>query len=409
MSTSLRQRVSFMLSKRSVIRHHQYPTRSNTFISLAYIVVISPIALVWAFPLSIRAAFAGPMRVRVLATEGEFGPLVHLLEVLREKSSMGDHCDVVLVLSRYRHLTLGDIYRNELQTKLLWGGRLSGVVQQILLLQSSRLVSVERFEYSLIHQLPDTPLEVPPRLIALREKTLFELECSAKRLVTFALHTLKYDEERNPQYLFKEVSLESVGDELASPIDYLRSMNCEVVLLGSPDTGRSEIPREFPRLHQFGELGGPHEIALASGCEYFWSDFAVGAWWTSAPFRRPVLFTNTPRLRIRKGLLPSMHVVLPAQFQTLGGKTLTLKDVLASKSHPYKAASRGELHLIRNTSGAITAAHQEMLARLDGTWVEDRRAERLQARSREIFLEFKDCQPITFASTFLLQNENFLL
>lgn len=370
--------------------------------------LVSPFALVGVIPLAFRALFKGRLRVRVLATEGEFGPLVHLLEILREKASYGDDCDVVMVLSRYRHLTLSDMYESELNTKLLWSGRFSGIVQQILLLQSANFVSVERFEYSLIHQLPDVPLEVPPQLLALRETTISELGCKSKRLVTFALHTMQYDEERNPQYLFKEVSIESVGDELAKPIDDLRSMDCEVVLLGSPDTGRSRIPREFPRLNDFGHLGGPHEIALASGCTYFWSDFAVGAWWTSAPFRRPVLFTNTPRLRIRRGLLPRVHLVLPAQFRNQEGRTLTLREVLSSKSHPYKAASRGELSIVRNTAEEISSAHSEMLSRIDGTWQENETAKLLQEKARKIFDSFETCQPIQFASTFLLRNEQFL-
>lgn len=370
--------------------------------------MVFPLALVGAIPLALRALLKGRLQVRVLATEGEFGPLVHLLEILREKASYGDDCDVVIVLSRYRHLTISDIYESELDTKILWSGRFSGVVQQILLLQSASIVSVERFEYSLIHQLPDVPLTVPPQLLALREKTVTELGCKSKRLITFALHTMQYDQEINPQYLFKEVSIESVGDELAKPIDDLRSMDCEVVLLGSPDTGRSRIPREFPRLSQFGHLGGPHEIALASGCTYFWSDFAVGAWWTSAPFRRPVLFTNTPRLRIRKGLLPKMHLVLPARFLNQEGRILTLREILSSKSHPYKLASRGELSLVRNTAEEISAAHREMLSRLDGTWHENETAKSLQENAQKIFDSFETCQPIHFASTFLLRNEQFL-
>ena len=72
----VKTKLSGYLSERSVIRHHQYPTRANTLKSIAYMVAAVPLAVLLLPYVMLRAVLKGSWKIHVLATEGEFGPFV---------------------------------------------------------------------------------------------------------------------------------------------------------------------------------------------------------------------------------------------------------------------------------------------------------------------------------------------
>ena len=139
-------------------------------------------------------------------------------------------------------------------------------------------------------------------------------------------------------------------------------------LLAIPTLWNHEtLPRSFPRLSEFGELSGPHEVQLASCCQYFWTDNAGGWWWLAVPFKRPVLITNNATQRPRRGKMPDNHLIVPVRYREWSGRDLTFREIYSkSNAFHYKATSRGELQIVLNTAAEIVDAQREMLARLDG-------------------------------------------
>jgi len=249
------------------------------------------------------------------------------------------------------------------------------------------------------------PLAPTRRLLRLRERTLTELGCSQSRYVTMAVFTSTKEEQADPEYASKTFSQETIGAELADSVDFLRATGVDVIMLGFPDSGKAHVPREIPRLSQFGEVGGLHEVALASGCLYFWSDY-VGTQWLRKPFERWVLLTN-----VDKSIAGYKNYNLPQQelnlwistlvrYITPGGHLLSLREIL-SLEKGYGAEARGELRVIRNSPEDLIAAHREMLSRADGTWVVDDRIGSLQDRLKSIFAEFPELHVLPISPSFL--------
>ena len=396
---------SSFLSSRSILRHHKHPTRENTWQSLIFVLVSIPFALI-AFPvLLIRRIFRQPVHVTVLATEGEFGPFMNLMEFMRGEPRKPR--EILFVLAKKRHVTFAGIYRREINRPIFWSNGVSGFFQQAVLLQPSLLVVAKRLTPVVANRMPTHPVRVDPELEKMRTQLLTQLGCNSTKLVAMAVHTTQYDDEANGRYASKEASRESKGAELAVAIDYLSGQNVDVVLLGAADTRASRIPRDIPRLSDFGQHGGPQEVAIASGCTYFWTD-DVGAWWLAVPFGKPVLFTNFTRILIRRGVQPRGHLVVPARYETLDGRRLTFEEILATRSPTYKAASRGELRLIRNSPEELLEGHREMISRLDGTWKEDDESRDLRVRLEKIFSRYEEWHPLN-VSSFFLKRHPYLL
>ncbi|MEY4401672.1 MAG: hypothetical protein RL072_1537 [Actinomycetota bacterium] len=398
--------LSKFLSERSVVRHHQYPTRANTLKAVLYMLAAIPFAVLILPFVALRAMLKGSWKIHVLATEGEFGPFVQLMEVLRSESQPPAKNDIVMVLSRRRH-ALCDVYESELGWRVMTGAGAWMFVQQAILLQPRPFIAARRLTDRVEQKLSTTSLRVPENLVDLRKSLLRRIGADEGKLVLMALNVRQYDEENNPQYLAKELALESVGEELTPVVDYFRSHDIPLMMVGSADTGRAKIPREIPRLVEFGQLGGPEEVALASICRYFWTD-NVGAWWLAAPFKRPVLFTNFARFKIRNGRVPAGSMCLPTRYETHDGTRLTFRDILAARSSPYKAASRGELRMTRNSPDEIIDAHQEMIRRLDGSWCESDEASSLAKRYAAMMSEYPKYEPWRIPTAFLSKHSYLL-
>jgi len=258
------------------------------------------------------------------------------------------------------------------------------------------------------YEFPVVALPKPESFQIVRSSALKKIGVTGEEYVAMSVYTLEYDKERNPEYAEKSRSVETLGDELIEGIDVLNEYGFEVVLLGSMDTGRAKVPREFPRLNEFYQLGSMEEVAVAAGCRYFWTD-NVGAWWLGQPFQKPVLFTNMASQGCRKGLMPRTHMVLPVRYQTPEGRLLTFREMYRGKNSSfYKMATRGELRLIRNPPHLIADAHREMIGRLDGTWIEDSDALELHKRYQQVLSEFPDLHPYRF-STLFLKTYSYLL
>lgn len=395
----LKTSLSKFLSERSVIRHHQYPTRTNTIQALLYLLGVAPLAILATPWFVLRMKWCGPIRTLVLATEGEFGPFVQLMEFARGEFSHGAKNQRVLVLSRYRH-ALCDLYESELKCKVIAGSGASRMRQQIILLQPNSCVEIIRLTYGQVVNKHLPALSLPTEFTALRSSIQKTLQLPTNRYIAVALHTLQYDIDNNPQYEAKESSLESLGSDLSPAIDQLQSQGLSVILLGSLDTGRSQIPRDIPRLTNFAKLGGPEEVALASGCEYFWTD-NVGAWWLGAPFNKRVLYTNLSRTRIRSLPFADGTLFLPVRFQTRSGRDLVFSELFELDTSPYKLVSHGELRMIRNSPNEICDAHHEMLARIGGYWADSEHDIELQERFSCINARYPGSHQLKLASVFL--------
>lgn len=348
------------------------------------------------------------LQLAVLDIDNEFAPFIEIMEYLRTGHDSATKWDFLLIFSKYSHDTFDDLYAKQFQSRIIRRRGFSGLVQQALLLQPAVLMSVTRLVGSRTFSLPKLELPVTDALISLRKRTLEDLGLSHPNFVAMAVYSLQYDEERDPKEAKKHAVLESHGEELVAGIDYLHESNLSVVLLGSRDTKKSRIPRDIPRLSSFGELGGAHEVALASGCDYFWNDSDVGAWWLGLPFRRPILTTNKPRIRLKTDFSGYEHLVVPIRYGRLDGSVLTFRELLSMKSAPFKAASRGELLMIRNSSDEIIEAHREMRARRLGNSIENPYQESLRKRCQQIFLEFPETNPMN-VSVYFLAKHSYLL
>lgn len=402
---SLRSRCSQFLFRTSVVRYRKHPNPSNSWFALFFVLISVPLAIL-IFPcLLVYVALKKRLAVLVLATDGEFGPFMHLMEHLRGQDT--STADFVFVLSSKRHQTLSQLYRKELSIPIMWAHRFARLLQQAVLLQPPFLVKSRVLTPVIANEMCSHSVEVPMKLCEERVRILEEIRLSQQDYVAMAVHTSQYDELENDRYAFQERARESVGSELVDGVDYLRANDLGLVLLGAPDSGRSHIPRSIPRLHEFGRHGGVEEIAVVSGCTYFWTD-DVGAWWLAVPFGKPILFTNFSRILIRNGIQPKGHLVVPARYETINGQKLTFRQLLASRSPTYKAAARGELRMVRNSSEEIIHAHGEMIARCRGTWIEDQSMRQRRERLRQIFDEYPEWHPLSVSSWFLQKHEYLL-
>jgi len=413
MRSTLRGAVSVFLNNRAVLRNALRPTRKNTVVSLLLIAVATPLTLMISVALMFRRVMRRPLRLVILPIGSEFSFVVGFLEHLRGSPPKDREFDAALALSKWRHRTLTALYKREFRCQIIWTDGFWGLVQQALLTQPKFLVEMKRLCWQDVvknFNLPLGPLRESPNLIDIKFNVLQQLNMTDKEYVAVSVHTRTYDEQRNPHYASKGKKKESSGSGLANAVDLLTSRHFGVIRLGSPDVGEAHIPRDISRLEDFGALGGAHEVALASGCKYFWSD-GTGAIWLSYPFHRPVLFTNQNSIALRVDVMKMWnerdipHLVLPIRFETLLGSRLTFRDELQS---PPLFKKREELVWIRNSSEELVDAHKEMLARLDGSWVETTSMREIRSRFENIYVGYPHVIRPFVATTFLMKHTYLL-
>ena len=378
------------LAERSAFLGVAHRSRSNSWISLAWMLGAFPVALVLLPFLSFLRFRGSPFRMMTLHTETAFTYLVLYLESIRGQYPTFKSYDLIAVLDKWSHETLCKLYAEELSTRIIPRNGARGLVIQALMLQPRFLVQVEHSDWSYTQrpfQQADAPLKVTSELQGLRAETLRRAACFRDEYVALAVYTIDYDIQRAPYpgYWLVTENMESNGLSLVDGIKYLHASGRDVLLLGSPDTGKAQVPLDLPRLADFGELGGAHEVALAAGCKYFWTDH-VGAAYLAWPFKRPILSTNTYSLRNRKHMMTGWWI-LPTRFQSPSGREVTFREHLLSKPPPSK---QRELRWILNSPEEIVAAHSEMLARLNGTFRESAVGATLQLRLRALMNEFPE-------------------
>lgn len=389
---TMRRVVSRFISERSCIRQTQYPSRMNTVQSIALIILSIPLSLVIAIVLVFRRVARGPYRVLVVDIDSEFGHFVQVMERQRILSLSVPHADLFLVLSRFRFEGLARLYSASFAVPVSFGVGVNLLLQQAALLQPRWLVSTDRCSYersNLWMNQSRTALEVPKHLVELRESVLEKANCVHSHYVAMAVYSMHYDEAHAPSQVAKQRALESVGSELAPAVDVLRELGIGVFLLGSPDTGPSRVPRDLPRLANFDKLGGNVEVALTSGCYFFWSDGGIGAHWLAVPFLKPVLITNQARYIFSLGNQYLLHLT---GYESVEGHPVSLRQLLHMELRegrtPYKEASAGRLRLVRNTPDEVICVHREMLSRLSGEYVETNDVCDIRERFTRIYNEF---------------------
>lgn len=408
LATSMRRQWLWrILLNRSAVHKYWSPYRKNTLYSVALMLLAAPLAVV-VFPLLlVRSAVGRKVDLYELRIQNQFAWLVDHFERIRG-SRGGDTAGVVVVVrSTFRHRGLAHLYRSQLRCLVLWSTGFSSLWAQVLLLQPGFLINrivIHSRNYFALNMAVE-PLAPTRRLLRLREHTLAELGCSKSRYVTMAVFTSTKEEQADPEYASKTLSQETIGAEFAESVDFLRATGVDVIMLGFPDSGKAHVPREIPRLSQFGEVGGLHEVALASGCLYLWADF-VGAMWLREPFKRLSLNTNVDHRFAGKKTFNFPEAVLETwvstllRYQTPGGNLLTLREIMTIEPG-FEAVARGELRVIRNSPEDLIDAHREMLSRVDGTWVVDDRIGALQDRLKSIFAEFPELHVLPISPSFL--------
>jgi len=404
-----RARVADFLNHRSVVRASRYPSRKNSIFSIIYALWALPLTLLLAPALAVmRLLRCRPTVFVVKKTDGEFGHLVDCLERVRGSAGHTDRVWVVVVDHR-KHQGFHNLYREQCGWVLFWPGLVSGIMAQAIVMQPRVVIELKMVErFSSEYALPMTSLSPSRSLVELRSEFGKTLNFRYSRYVAMSVFTLKYEEENNPGYAWKTTSLESIGSELLPSVDYLIENQFDLVLLGSRDTGKSHLARFFPRLSDHVALGSDHEVALGSGCEYFWTD-GVGAWWTSAPFKRPVLISNCSRMYCEASLMPPRitWLVLPTRFRTRDGYQMTLREML-QEPNLNKQVARGKVELIRNRPEDVIDAHQEMIRHISDSYVIDPATEDLKQRLMSIYSEFEGCIPFPIPGKFLLQHQYLL-
>lgn len=402
---SVKSRLSSSLSQRSVVRRYHHPDRANTWHAVRFALGALPVAVLLVPVFGIRTLFFGQLPVTVLAAESEFGPSMHLMEYIRGRG-VGRR-EVLFMQSTKRHKGFDEIYRREIGKRVFWSHGILGLLQQAILLQPKSFITITRINPAGANTMPTWPVKTSLELQQYRTSLLARVNSGKHNYVTVAVHTSQYDDETNPRYAAQERSRESIGADLAPAIDFLVASGVEVILVGAEDTRISKIPRDIPRLCEFGSHGGLEEVALASGCKYFWTD-DVGAFWLAVPFKKPIVFSNFSRILIRRGVQPQGHLVVPIRYQTPSGRLLTFRDLLSTRSPTHKAAAKGELVMIRNSPEEIVEAHREMLARVNGTWKESAESREHRQRLDALFSEFDDWSPLTVSAHFL-EKHRYLL
>jgi len=373
-----------------------------------------PLVIVFSACLIVRAVVKrAPLTIYVLHGDGEFAHLPDFLERVRGRCTRNEQ-PLVLILD-FQHEGLKELYESQLKWRIMWPSGFERIISQALLLQSSALVSYEylitaRFDSARASQMPlaTESLTPGPRIVSVRASTMRRIGLENQRYVALAVNTSRYELLNNPRYAQKSQYKETIGESLSDALDALSHRGVKAVLLGSQDTDVSRIPRELPRLSDFGKLGGIEEVALASGCEYFWNDW-VGCWWLGIPFGKPVLCTNQGHLDVPTQYMPPVFwLSLPLRLKSESGREFTLREMLHNLGLRRSATRQGDVKVIRNSADEITAANLEMISRLEGTWQEDSLMEKNSRRVKEIFAEVPDCHAFTISSHFLLRHPYFL-
>jgi putative glycosyltransferase (TIGR04372 family) len=415
----IKQIIWKLLVERSAFHTAWSPRRSNTIISLALIVIAAPVAAVLKPAIAFRTRRKGKIKFYELRVYGEFAWLVDHLERLRNVVEKDSEKCVVFIVSTFRHKGLAHLYRKSLPSRILWSNNWTALAAQVLLLQSTDaiqriFISPDRILTQPGNsnlQYPDTPIEATTKLESVRSSLLMRSGIRDARYVALAVFTSTEEEIRADSYLSKYHPRETDGRDLTCSIDWLKEAGLKVILLGFEDSGIARIPRRIPRLTDFSRVGGLAEVALASGCVYFWSDF-VGAQWLREPFKRPALITNQDEAWFQKSHLLTKKFLgnllcTPLRFQRKDGHLMTIQESLQYGSC-FEGIARGEITRIRNSCDELREANAEMLQRIDGCWKDETEHRLLRERLNKIYEAFPRFFVPPIASSFLARHPYLL-
>lgn len=267
-----------LLLSRSVVHKYWKPNRLNTLSSVFLIVSAFPVAILVCPLLWLRKLIGRKICVYEFRIQGEFALLIDHFERIRSSRTQDWSSVVVVIRSTFRHKGLAHLYHSQLGCRVMWSVSVSAWLAQVLFLQPTivleRRILFSKNYFSL--DMAVDPISPSNRLLRLREQTLAEIGCSQSKYVTMAVFTSTEDEREEPDYAAKHKPRETAGADLAEPVDFLRAKGIDVIMLGFLDAGKAHVPRQMPRLKEFAAVGGPVEVALASGCKYFWTDGGNG-------------------------------------------------------------------------------------------------------------------------------------
>jgi len=127
------------------------------------------------------------------------------------------------------------------------------------------------------------------------------------------------------------------------------------------------------------------------------------------PLFKPALITNQARYVFS---VPSEVLSHLTAYQDANGHSVSLRQLLSmqvrERRTPYKEASFGRLHLVRNTPDELICVHNEMLSRLLGTYVESDEVLLIRQRFEETYRDFGQVAP-RVSGEFLLRQRHLIL
>lgn len=366
------------------------------------------------FPLSLVLVVLGKkLEFYELRVYGEFAWLVDNLERVRKSREGTSTLGFILVRSSLRHEGLSHLYRVALKCLVMWSSGMSAFCAQVLLLQPRNCFNkfVISPDHVSVYSMAESTLKPTRRIARVRQETLESIGCKRRKYIAMAVFTSTKEEIADDHYQMKFAQRESVGTGLTESLDFLDARGIDVVMLGYGDTGKARIPRSIPRLVEFGEVGGLHEVALASGCMYFWTDGDDGAQWLRKPFQLPVVASNgdfcwRKSLNIHKSAA-KQFLSVPVRYRSQSGHMLTIREIMNIEDHG-KAVASGQISLIRASSKEVVEAHREMIERINNTWIDDDIVLDQRDQLIRIFSEIPTHEPKGISSYFLSQHSYLL-
>jgi putative glycosyltransferase (TIGR04372 family) len=349
----------------------------------------------------------------VVKVHDQFAHLILALEKARGERLGKKGMYIVVVKCQFRHSGFGHLYRRQTEGRIYWSIGFSALFGQAFLMLPRRLIDLTLITSDNLNDfaLPEEPLAPSRKLVRLRGESFKKLGLQQSEYVAVSIYVSSRDEMEDEGYRWKSEIRETEGDTFGPSVDYLRNRNIEVFLLGVNDDGKARIPRKIPRLADVGKMGGMHEVAIASGCKYFWTDDSGGQW-TKEPFKLPTLVTNAPEAlgiadRFNAKYSEKLFVV-PLRFQTPSGHMLSIEEGLTFSHRRFEMFAKGNITCVRNTSDDLVAAHTEVLARLDGTWLVSEEELICREKINKLFERFPEFLKGTFLFSFLSKYPHLL-
>ncbi len=237
-----------------------------------------------------------------------------------------------------------------------------------------------------------------------------------KPYVCFAIASKTYRELVDMKQSFGTLTnndLFTIIPELSSYFPFindLTSKDISIVRMGIHEEFR--LPESLGNLahdYAFSHQSAFGDVWLSSNCQYFVSAGAVGAWWFGATFGRPTVMTDSYSLR---GSMSSNDLFIPQLAWLIRENRFATFEWMATNYMWALDTDRlgKEYSIVHNTSQQILDVNNEMLQRLDDTWLDTDEDLELQSRLRSVQMSMNigERSPVRMGAKFLREHQHLL-